>query len=393
MANLASILQGPEAPQSASNVPSRPGDIEHDGGQLLELRTENGAVYLRPSRWQRIRLQWTFRHFHVLSPQVLSRADRRLIKKLSRSAVVTPALPVSSKAIFGVIEKARFKPPVSVNRVVTLRPAGTARQVLAKPGAPVLPSPIVSVVAKRKEARAFPGVSDLPFRQWGDLGALAAVGLVVILVSVYRAPLVSSAVKMWNPRRPIEHAVNHLKPPALLPPGISPLLVSPTTVWLAKTEKPRSRFEPWFEPSIPPPAAAPALAVQARAPEVLRASAPDAISEPAPAVPSAVPARRFVAELPQGYFAHPFISDSNPVGELQLKALVGADGAVEQVTVLSGKPELAEAGVRAVRKWHYSPYRVQGIPVEVETQIKMDFFGPDAVSIASVAKGSTSQSR
>jgi hypothetical protein len=51
------------------------------------------------------------------------------------------------------------------------------------------------------------------------------------------------------------------------------------------------------------------------------------------------------------------------------------------VTVLSGSPKLAEAGMRAVRQWHYSPYLVTGQPVEVETQIKMSFFGPDAVSI------------
>jgi Gram-negative bacterial TonB protein C-terminal len=120
---------------------------------------------------------------------------------------------------------------------------------------------------------------------------------------------------------------------------------------------------------------------------------PDTISAPAPAVPSAATARPFVAELPQGYFAHPFVSANNPVGELRLKALIGADGSVKNVTVLSGNPELAKAGVRAVRQWHYSPYRVQGSPVEVETQIKMSFFGPDAVSIASVATGSTTQPR
>ena len=73
------------------------------------------------------------------------------------------------------------------------------------------------------------------------------------------------------------------------------------------------------------------------------------------------------------------------MGELQLKALIGADGLVKQVTVLSGDPKLAEVGMRAVRQWHYAPYQVLGNPVEVETQIKMNFFGEDAVSVASVA--------
>ena len=73
--------------------------------------------------------------------------------------------------------------------------------------------------------------------------------------------------------------------------------------------------------------------------------------------------------------------------------MIGADGSVKEVTVLSGSPGLAKAGVRAVRQWRYSPYLVQGSPVEVETQIKMSFFGPDAVSITSVAKESTSQAK
>jgi hypothetical protein len=92
----------------------------------------------------------------------------------------------------------------------------------------------------------------------------------------------------------------------------------------------------------------------------------------------------FVGELPQGHFAHPEVG-RDLVGELQLKALIGADGSVKEVTVLRGSRKLAEAGIRAVRQWHYSPYQVLGRPVEVETQIKMSFFGPDAVSVASVA--------
>ena len=288
MANLASLFQVPEAPQSASTVTNRPGDI--DGAQLLELRTENGAVYLRPSRWQRIRLQWIFRHFHVLSPQVLSRADRRLIKKLSRSAVVTPSLPVASNAILGVIEKARSKPPVPANRVVTLRPAAAAKQAfVAKPEIPALPSPVLSLDPKRKETKTLPGDNDLPFQQWRDLGALAAVGLVVIVASVYRAPLVSSTFKMWNPGTPIEHVANNIKPPALRSPAISPLLVSPTAVWLTRSERPRPWIEPLIEEGVGQSLAASGVS-GSKAPAL--DTVPDTIPEPTPAAPSAASARR-----------------------------------------------------------------------------------------------------
>jgi protein TonB len=204
---------------------------------------------------------------------------------------------------------------------------------------------------------------------------------------------------MRNPRAlptPIKHAANEIKPPDLHPAPTRPLAVSPATASLPNAEKPKR--------PVAPPAPEATLAQQAPAPlaggsgQSLSASSgsspvpaldtvPDTI---APIVPSATPERLFVSELPQGHFAHPEV-EANLVGELQLKALIGADGAVKEVTVLSGSPTLAEAGIRAVRQWHYSPYQVLGRPVEVETRIKMSFFGQDAVSIASVANGPTSQ--
>ena len=395
MANIAPVFQVPEAAQPASTVTDRLTDIEESDAQLLELRTENGAVYLRPSRWQRIRLQWIFRHFHVLSPQVLSRADKRLIEKLSQSAVVTPALPVSSKAVLGVVETVRSKPPASANRVVTLRPSLPAKHVfLAK--APIRDLPSAEFFAVLKREIRFPGTKkarrfgDLHFQQWRELGALTAVGFIMILASVYLGPLFSSALQRWNPRTPIEHAANNIKLPDLHPPAISPLLVSPAAAWVANTEKPKRWIAPPLVEPEPAPHARPVgegVAQSIGAGSVTGSTGAGLDTVPA----AAASARRFVAELPPGYFAHPVVSDSNPVGELQLKALIGADGSVKEVTVLSGSRALAKAGIRAVRQWRYSPYMVQGSPVEVETQIKMSFFGPDAVSITSVANQSTPQ--
>lgn len=387
MANIASLFQIPEAPQPASTVTDRLRDIEESGAQLLELRTENGAVYLCPSRWQRIRLQWTFRHFHVLSPQVLSRADQRLIEKLSQSAVVTPALPVASKAILGVVEKVRSKAPASTNRVVTLRPASPATQVLrAKPATRDLPSPDLSVVLKPKgtkvpSAVAAKDVRGLPFQQWSELAILAAVGFIVILASIYLAPLFSGLLRMQNPRAlsaSIAPAGNALPDPHRA--AISPLLISPAAL-IPFPERPKR-----WTPESASVADGVGRSMSGGSPVPPLATVSDTIPGPAPIAP-----RRFIAELPQGHFAHPVDPEGNLTGELQLKALIGADGSVKEVTVVRGSRALAEAGMRAVRQWHYSPYQVQGNAVEVETQIKMNFFGQDAVSITSVPGGATSQ--
>ncbi len=77
------------------------------------------------------------------------------------------------------------------------------------------------------------------------------------------------------------------------------------------------------------------------------------------------------------------MTDPKLVGELRLRALIGADGSVKEVTVVSGSPKLAEVGMRAVRRWRY---QALGHPGEAETLIRMSFFGEDGVSIASIAK-------
>ncbi len=401
MTNFGSILQFPEAPQSAGPDSDQLKSIEEQATQLLELRTEAGPVYVRPSRWQSIRLQWAFRNFRVLPPELLSRHDRRLIEKLSRTSVVTPVLPVPRKAVIGVVEKVRSRSRVSA-RVVSMRTELTATEaLLAKPEIPELPRLDLPTGVKHVETREAPSGPKTPqagatrFQQWRDLGAMAAVGLIMILASTYRVPLFSSTEQTSAPQAqaaPGKQALNHVNAPDRHPAATRPLRVPPTTAAFRNAETPKRRVAPPpTEPALArhesaPLTSGPGQSISARSANRLAVPL-HAKVDPAPMVPSATAERRFVSELPPGHFAHPVISEPNLVGELQLKALIAADGSVKKIIVLSGSPKLAAAGMRAVRQWHYSPYQVLGGPVEVETRIKMSFFGQDAVSIASVANG------
>lgn len=60
-------------------------------------------------------------------------------------------------------------------------------------------------------------------------------------------------------------------------------------------------------------------------------------------------------------------------GVVRLRAIIGRDGAVERVEVLSGNAILAQAAVTAVRQWRYEPTRLDGQPVEVETSVTVTF--------------------
>ena len=88
-----------------------------------------------------------------------------------------------------------------------------------------------------------------------------------------------------------------------------------------------------------------------------------------------------IEEAPRSGFIYPVAPNPNLVGKVVLKAVVGSDGAVKQVEVLSGERALASAAVRAVRQWRYAPPQVDGHTVEAETHVTISFLGDDAVSI------------
>ena len=60
-------------------------------------------------------------------------------------------------------------------------------------------------------------------------------------------------------------------------------------------------------------------------------------------------------------------------GQVVLQAVIGKQGAIENLRVLSGHPMLVPAAIEAVRQWRYRPYILNSEPVEVETQITVNF--------------------
>lgn len=60
-------------------------------------------------------------------------------------------------------------------------------------------------------------------------------------------------------------------------------------------------------------------------------------------------------------------------GSVTLETLIGANGRVQQVTPVSGNPQLADAAVNAVRQWRYKPFTVDGHKVPIRTQVTVQF--------------------
>ena len=60
-------------------------------------------------------------------------------------------------------------------------------------------------------------------------------------------------------------------------------------------------------------------------------------------------------------------------GSVVLSALINTRGEIEGLQVVSGSPLLTQAALEAVKQWRYRPYILNGTPIEVQTQVTVNF--------------------
>ena len=64
-------------------------------------------------------------------------------------------------------------------------------------------------------------------------------------------------------------------------------------------------------------------------------------------------------------------------GAVELDATISKEGDISNVKVLGGDKQLTKAAVDAVKQWKYKPYLLNGEPVEIQTQITINFKLPN----------------
>ncbi len=105
------------------------------------------------------------------------------------------------------------------------------------------------------------------------------------------------------------------------------------------------------------------------------------IPNPAAAAPRAVVQKvRVSSGVAQGLLVHevkpqypPLARQARIQGTVVLQAVIGKDGTVENLRVVSGHPMLTQGAIEAVKQWRYKPYYLNGEPIEVDTQISVNF--------------------
>ena len=105
-------------------------------------------------------------------------------------------------------------------------------------------------------------------------------------------------------------------------------------------------------------------------------------------VPPPKPAPQLLVNVSQGVTQGLLIKRVQPVypaaalsmriqGSVQLQATISKDGSITNLKVISGQGGLGRAAMEAVRQWKYKPYYLDGQPVEIQTQITVNFKLPN----------------
>ncbi len=369
---------------------------------LLELRTRIGSVYVSPSFWERIYLLWTFRNFQSLPKQVLNRHQQHLIDKLCRAAIVSRNGPIARARIIGAVENVYLMPdrkteaaaPTSklVELGATSADVGALRAVgsegisirsnraaynridvgrLHRQSANVqYISALKRDSAEQSETReASPASVDSDARRtwsrnrvgWALVAACGAA-LLAILFDFREGrltPRITVAIEAHEPALSIPSAA--AAPPDKVQQSMPAERRQPTTITALK-------------PSSP--------VVSSRQHESAQRNAVILPRQNVATMDSTPRERLQVAGAPESGFSYPVAPNPTLTGEVSLKAVIGTDGTVTEVDVLSGKRALAGAAARAVRHWRYRPHELKGHAVEAETNIVISFVASDAVSVS-----------
>lgn len=211
---------------------------------------------------------------------------------------------------------------------------------------------------------------------------LSVAAHVVVLAAIFAAPLLGE-FEFPPPNRPLNYAYTSIElppPPAVTLKPLPSQQASTSSPAKAPIEAPAEiKPETGIEPSQ-------AFGASTGIDDVgVPLGIDGAVGLPVPALPPPPPPeprkavrlggdiqapRRIVNVAP----VYPAIAQLSRVeGTVAIEALIGEDGKVRNLRLLSGKPLLNDAAMTAVRQWVFSPTRLNGEPVAVIMTVTVVF--------------------
>ncbi|HUE54463.1 MAG TPA: energy transducer TonB [Candidatus Udaeobacter sp.] len=72
----------------------------------------------------------------------------------------------------------------------------------------------------------------------------------------------------------------------------------------------------------------------------------------------------------------PLAKQIHKEGRVELRAIIGTDGTIQSLEVISGDPLFLLSAREAVEQWRYKPTYLNGQPVEIDTFITVVYLMP-----------------
>jgi TonB family protein len=358
---------------------------------LVALETDQGVVYAPASGWDRVFLLWTFRNFRSLPQNVLGPRQRRLIASLYRAASNYDSHELHDAFVVGTVES--FKPS-SLSRLSSSVEVGTLVAVEKKwLTVAATPKPVRTRIALDRitlKVATAAAVLVIAVLAWHQLGAQPVAN------STSTEPVATS-------HQPVEPAkiASDLTPKDSPQKDSSPASIAsvpnPVPVPLASTNRntettatPVATAAPPFQRSATPPTGSALQAIAplahtltaVRKPNDITASLHHPVRAPTSISAAASDQPRLQISGRPRKLVYPVCPATQARGKVSLQAVVGYDGAVSRVRVLTGDRMLAAAAVEAVRQWRYEPFSGAAPRLERETNITISFISDEVVAVS-----------
>jgi TonB family protein len=332
---------------------------------LVALDNGQDVVYAAACGWDRVYLYWMFRNFRSLRQNVLNPRQKQFIGTLygNRS---TDAQELHAAFVVGTIEN--FWP----SSLAATSSSARAR----KPLTSETQSPKVPLLERKPSYPRF-AVNPMVLK----IGTAALVIAIAILAwhQLGAQPVADS----FSPAA--THSSSDSSP-AIVQSASNPVADIPVTnpdhVGTAAPAVQRSEAPP--ADSVQQPIAPPRTlaSVSKREPNEIVA----VVHHPGPAAPKSYEVasdqpRMQISGRPRK-LVYPVCPETQARGKVSLQAVVGYDGAVSRVRVLTGDRALAAAAVEAVRQWRYEPFSGAAPLQERETNITISFISNEVVAVS-----------
>lgn len=374
---------------------------------LVEFDTDAGLRYAAPPTfWVRVYLIWTFRNFRSLPKQVFNRHQQKLLDGLIRSSTVSPGTRVDRSSLIGTVEQVRLSPPGitqgKANRGATPAKSGVAygsgqvnvrttagRQALGNPASPqtTKPQSLMSVSTTRKRnVRANNETASFLL-----LGTAALVAVLFLWHGI-RVHVRENQVKtsLTTESKPVARQPQIQNVALPLPAALPTEQLSHSA---DKTERlPARQFTP---PSKSATGTQPVAAPGSFGSSIYEQGQLSLAAMLTPTAPGLEPTRSVkpdtsdvdttlprLAGPPQFRMIYPTYPETQQSGKVVLTAVIAPDGSVKSITVISGKKIFASAALKAVKRWRYLPYELQGKSVEFQTAIAFEFRGDEVITVS-----------